>query len=148
MISARISGSLGVLVEEAKPERRLGSQRPCVCFRSLRFQPIESAAVVDRPNFFFFLFVCDGSASGGFHASPFWLLISQYSYSSTPACYSGPPILLLVLPVTSALDTDAQRDDFSAGLKQKKWCGRGPSVAMLCPAQQGWELVDAGSWRV
>ena len=107
MISARIFGSLGVLVEEALPERRPGSQRPCVFPFSLVSNLSDQQEIAETTDFFFF--VCDGSASGGFHASPFWLLISQYSYSSTPACYSGPPILLLVLPVTSALDTDAQR---------------------------------------
>ena len=75
LISARISGSLGVLVEEAKPERRLGSQRPCVCFRSLRFQPIESAAVVDRPNFMAEKYIkrSDVAADEGDPAKKFYL---------------------------------------------------------------------------
>ena len=64
MISARISGSLGVLVEEAQPERRLGRSDP-VCFRSLRFPTYLISKRSLRRSIFSFLCVM-GAHQGAF----------------------------------------------------------------------------------
>ena len=64
LISARISGSLGVLVEEAQPERRLGRSVP-VCFRSLRFPTYLISKRSLRRSIFSFLCVM-GAHQGAF----------------------------------------------------------------------------------
>ena len=96
LISARISGSLGVLVEEAQPERRLGRSVP-VCFRCLRFPTyLISKRSLRRPIFSFLCVM--GAHQGAFmprhSGSPSHsTLIPQHT-----SMLSGPPILLLVLP--------------------------------------------------